>query len=48
MIFVRPQTEADVPRAHRDYIDIHLLDMNHAWQNAGHDSIVALVERLST
>ncbi|MGA8535282.1 MAG: hypothetical protein WB615_14330 [Candidatus Tumulicola sp.] len=26
---------------------MHLLDMNHAWQNAGHDSIVALVRRLT-
>jgi hypothetical protein len=48
MIFLRPQTREDIPAPDAAYVDVHLLDMNHAWHNAGHDSIVALVERLAT
>lgn len=35
--------EDSVPPAERDCIDIPLLDMNHAWPNIGHDSLVHAV-----
>lgn len=46
--FIRPLTQADIPAPDTDFIDVHILDMNHAWQNAGHDSIVALIRRLAS
>jgi len=36
-----------VPAARRDRIDVALLDMNHAWPNIGHDSLVHAVLELS-
>ena len=45
--FVRPQSQAEIPGPSRDYVDVAILDMNHVWQNAGHDSIVALIRRLA-
>lgn len=35
--------DASAPPAHRERIDIALLDMNHAWPNIGHDSLVHTV-----
>ncbi len=46
--FVRPTTRAEIPQPDAAFIDVHLLDMNHAWHNAGHDSIVGLVRRLAS
>lgn len=31
------------PPAHRDRIDVAILDMNHSWPNVGHDSLVHAV-----
>ncbi len=45
--FVRPETRAAVPKPSPEFVDVHVLDMNHAWHNAGHDSIVWLVRRLA-
>jgi hypothetical protein len=45
---VRPNSQAEVPAPDQAFIDVHVLDMNHAYHNAGHDSIVALVRRLAT
>ena len=44
--FVRPATRDEIPKPDPAFVDVHLLDMNHAWHNAGHDSIVGLVRRL--
>ncbi len=32
-----------LPPARRDRIDVALLDMNHAWPNVGHDSLVRVI-----
>lgn len=45
--YVRPETRADFPKPDPAFVDVHVLDMNHAWHNAGHDSIVWLVRRLA-
>ena len=45
--FVRPATQAEIPKPDPAIVDVMLLDMNHAWHNAGHDSIVGLVRRLA-
>jgi hypothetical protein len=45
--FVRPQSQAEIPSPSADFVDVHVLDMNHAYHNAGHDSIVALLRRLA-
>ncbi len=45
--FVRPSTVAEIPQPDGAFADVHVLDMNHAWHNAGHDSIVGLVRRLA-
>ena len=45
--YVRPQSAAEVPPPSREFVDVAVLDMNHAHHNAGHDSIVGLVRRLS-
>jgi hypothetical protein len=45
--YVRPETRADIPEPDGAFVDAHVLDMNHAWHNAGHDSIVALVKQLA-
>src|ERR1043166_8669873 len=38
-----------VPAAARDRIDVAILDMNHAWPNVGHDSLVhAVLEAAET
>jgi hypothetical protein len=34
------RTDAGVPPADPDVIDVALLDMNHSWPNVGHDSII--------
>lgn len=44
---VRPQTPSEVPEPSAGFVDVHLLDMNAGWHNAGHDSIVWLVRRLA-
>lgn len=44
---VRPETRAGIPKPSPAFVDVHVLDMNHAWHNAGHDSIVWLVRRLA-
>src|SRR5215213_9616385 len=36
-----------VPARRRDRIDIALLDMNHAWPNVGHDSLVHNVREIA-
>ena len=36
-----------VPPRRRDRIEIALLDMNHAWPNVGHDSIVHILQELA-
>jgi hypothetical protein len=46
--FVRPTARAGIPEPSAAFVDVHLLDMNHAWHNAGHDSIVGLVRRLAS
>ena len=45
--FIRPESRAEVPKADSRFVDVHVLDMNHAWHNAGHDSIVWMVRRLA-
>lgn len=45
--YIRPQHGSDVPPPDPRYVDVHILDMNHSWQNAGHDSMVGLVRRLA-
>jgi hypothetical protein len=35
--------DGSVPEARRDRVDVALLDMNHAWPNIGHDSLVRTV-----
>ena len=35
--------DGSVPEPRRDRIDVALLDMNHAWPNVGHDSLVHAV-----
>jgi hypothetical protein len=45
--FVRPESLADVPKPDPAFVDVHVLDMNHAWHNAGHDSIVWMLRRLA-
>ncbi len=45
--FVRPETRDGVPKPSPAFVDVHVLDMNHGWHNAGHDSIVWLVRRLA-
>jgi hypothetical protein len=47
LTIVRPDSRADVPKPSPAFVDVHVLDMNHAWNNAGHDSIVWLVRRLA-
>jgi len=47
-VVVRPQTPDEVPSPGASFVDVAVLDMNHGWENAGHDSIVALVRRLAT
>jgi hypothetical protein len=47
-VYARPASQADIPKSDPAFVDVHLLDMNHAWHNAGHDSIVGLVRRLAT
>ena len=37
----------DSPPADPRFVDVHLLDMNHRFQNAGHASIVAQVRRIA-
>jgi hypothetical protein len=44
LIFVRPRSREEIPSPSDDFIDVIVLDMNHAWHNAGHDSIVTLIE----
>jgi hypothetical protein len=48
LTFVRPRSRADIPPPSADFLDVVVLDMNHAWHNAGHDSIVTLVEGLAS
>lgn len=36
-----------VPEARRDRVDVALLDMNHAWPNVGHDSLVHAVLKVA-
>ena len=40
--YVRLEDDS-VPEARRDRVDVALLDMNHAWVNLGHDSLVRIV-----
>lgn len=47
-VFVRPQSAAEIPGPSRDFVDVAVLDMNHAHHNAGHDAIVDHVRRLAT
>lgn len=44
---VRPRTAAEIPGPSPEFVDVAVLDMNHAHHNAGHDSMVGLVRRLS-
>ena len=37
------RVNGSVPRAERDNVDVAILDMNHAWPNVGHDSLVRAV-----
>jgi len=46
-VFVRPQSADEIPPPSPDFVDVAVLDMNHAHHNAGHDSIVGLLRRLS-
>lgn len=46
-VFVRPQSAAEIPSPSREFVDIAVLDMNHAHHNAGHDSIVGHIARLA-
>ena len=45
--YVRPRSAAEIPGPRREFVDVAVLDMNHAHHNAGHDSIVGLVRRFS-
>jgi hypothetical protein len=45
--YLRPQTAEEIPTPGPEFVDVAVLDMNHAHHNAGHDSIVGLVRRLS-
>ncbi len=47
MLYVRPRSPSEIPSPGDRFIDVVLLDMNHAWPNAGHDSIVAMVSTLA-
>lgn len=47
-VYVRPQSAAEIPGPSREFVDVAVLDMNHAHHNAGHDSIVGLVRRLAS
>jgi hypothetical protein len=47
LTFVRPDSRAEIPSPCSEFVDVVVLDMNHTWHNAGHDSIVALVEGLA-
>jgi len=46
-VFVRPQSAAEIPAPSPEFVDVAVLDMNHAHHNAGHDSIVGHVRRLA-
>ena len=41
--YVRPESRDAVPAADPTRIDVAILDMNHAWPNVGHDSLVHAV-----
>ena len=41
--YVRVERPEDVPPADERAIDVAILDMNHGWQNLGHDSLVYAV-----
>jgi hypothetical protein len=41
--YVRPEGRDDIPAADAKRIDVAILDMNHAWPNVGHDSLVHAV-----
>lgn len=45
--YVRPLNAGEIPAPNPEYVDVAVLDMNHAHRNAGHDSMVGLVRRLS-
>lgn len=45
--FVRPESRGEIPKPDARFVDVHVLDMNHSWHNAGHDSIVWMVRRLA-
>ena len=41
--YVRVERPEHVPPPHAKTIDVAILDMNHGWQNLGHDSLVHAV-----
>jgi hypothetical protein len=45
--YFRPRSDAEIPPPSPEFVDVVVLDMNHTWHNAGHDSIVALVAGLA-
>jgi len=45
--WLRVSRKEDVPPASRRYIDVALLDMNHAWPNLGHDAIVRTIGEIA-
>ncbi len=45
--YVRPETAAQIPDSTPEFVDVAVLDMNHAHHNAGHDSMVDLIRRLA-
>jgi hypothetical protein len=46
-VFEYVRVTDSVPSARRDRIDVALLDMNHAWPNVGHDSLVHNVREIA-
>jgi hypothetical protein len=45
--WLRVNHPGDVPPLDRRFIDVALLDMNHAWPNLGHDAIVRTVGEIA-
>src|SRR5687768_11630314 len=41
--YVRADRPGDLPRPEAGSVDVFVLDMNHGWQNIGHDAIVMAV-----
>jgi hypothetical protein len=46
-VYLRPESESEIPSPSREYVDVAILDMNHAHHNAGHDAIVGLLRKLA-